>query len=78
MEILLLFAFAAVFAIALNYLQPMALTQFPSLAANFWGTTLLTAVAVMILLVTVSFVFAEVGIKKTVGGGAGSGGGAAA
>ena len=64
MEILLLFAFAAVFAIAFNYAQPKALAQFPTFAANFWGTTLLTAVSVMLLLLLVSFVFAEVGVKE--------------
>jgi hypothetical protein len=63
MEFILLFAFAALFAIAFNYVQPKALSYFPNASANFWGTTLITAVAVMILLVVVSFVFAEVGVK---------------
>jgi hypothetical protein len=64
MELLLLFAFAAVFAIAFNYAQPKALGKFPTLAANFWGTTFITAIAVMVLLVVVSFVFAEVGVRE--------------
>lgn len=64
MELVLLFAFAAVFAIAFNYAQPKALGKFPTLAANFWGTTFLTAVMVMLLLVVVSFVFAEAGVKE--------------
>lgn len=63
-SLILLFAFSAIFAIGYNYATPKALGKFPSLAANFWGTTLVTALAVMILLVTVSFVFAEVGLKK--------------
>lgn len=64
MEIVLLFAFAAIFALGFNYGQPKLLGKFPSLAANFWGTTFLTAVAVMVLLVGVSFVFAEAGVRK--------------
>jgi hypothetical protein len=64
MEFVLLFAFAAIFAIAFNYGQPRLLGRFPSLAANYWGTTLLTAVTVMILLVVVSFAFAEAGVEK--------------
>lgn len=64
MEIVLLFAFAAIFAIGFNYGQPKLLGKFPSLSANYWGTTLLTAVAVMVLLVAVSFVFAEAGVKE--------------
>ena len=64
MALVLLFAFAAIFAIGFNYGQPKLLGKFPTLAASFWGTTLLTAVAVMILLVTVSFLFAEVGVKE--------------
>jgi len=59
MEIVLLFAFAAIFAIGFNYGQPKLLGKFPTLAANYWGTTILTAVSVMALLVAVSFVFAE-------------------
>ena len=61
MEILLLFAFAMLFAIAFNFAQPKALGYFPTLAANFWGVTLVTAISVMVLLVAVSWVFAEVG-----------------
>lgn len=61
MEIVLLFAFAVLFAIAFNYGQPKALGYFPSIASNFWGVTLITAVAVMVLLVAVSWIFAEVG-----------------
>jgi hypothetical protein len=61
MEILLLFAFAFLFAIAFNYAQPKALAKFPNFAANFWGVTVITAVSVMVLLVAVSWVFAEVG-----------------
>jgi hypothetical protein len=64
MEFVLLFAFAALFAIAFNYAQPKALSYFPQASSNFWGTTLITAVAVMVLLVLVSFVFAEVGVKE--------------
>lgn len=63
MELVLLFAFAAIFAVAFNYGQPRLLGKFPSLAANYWGTTLLTAVTVMILLVAVSWAFAEAGEK---------------
>lgn len=66
MEIVLLFAFAAVFAIGFNYGQPRLLGKFPKLAGNFWGTTFLTAVAVMVLLVAVSFAFAEAGVRKGV------------
>jgi predicted PurR-regulated permease PerM len=61
MEFLLLFAFAMLFAIAFNYAQPKALGRFPKFASSFWGVTLVTAVAVLVLLVVVSFVFAEVG-----------------
>lgn len=64
MEFVLLFAFAAVFALGFNYIGPKAQAQFPSLAASFWGTTLLTALAVMVLLVAVSFVFAAAGVKE--------------
>ena len=64
MEILLLFAFAAIFALGFNYAQPKVLGKFPSLSANYWGVTFLTAVSVMVLLVAVSFVFAEVGVKE--------------
>lgn len=63
MELLLLFAFAFLFAVAFNYAQPKALGYFPSFASNFWGTTIVTAVAVMVLLVAVSFVFAEAGAE---------------
>jgi hypothetical protein len=65
-SIVLLFAFAAIFAIGFNYSQPKLLGKFPTLAANFWGTTILTAVAVMVLLLAVSFVFAEAGVKEGV------------
>ena len=65
MELLLLFAFAMLFAIGFNYGQPKLLNRFPTFAANFWGVTVLTAVAVAVLLVAVSWVFAEVG-KETV------------
>jgi hypothetical protein len=61
MEFLLLFAFAVLFAIAFNYGQPKILGKFPSFATNFWGVTLLSAVAVMLLLLIVSWVFAKVG-----------------
>ena len=61
MEILLLFAFAALFAIAFNWGQPRLLGHFPNFAANYWGVTLLTAASVLVLLVAVSWVFAEVG-----------------
>ena len=64
MELVLLFAFAVVFAILLNFSGPKVQGYFPSLAANYWGSTLLTAVMVLILLVVVSFVFAEVGVKE--------------
>lgn len=64
MEIVLLFAFAAIFAIGFNYGQPKLLGKFPTLAANFWGTTALTAVTVMVLLVVVSFAFAEAGVRE--------------
>jgi hypothetical protein len=64
MEIVLLFAFAFVFAVGFNYAQPKLLGYFPDAASNFWSGTAITAVAVMILLVAVSFVFAEVGIKE--------------
>ena len=60
MELLLLFAFAALFAIAFNFAQPKALGYFPSLAANFWSATAVTAVAVMVLLLLVSFAFSLV------------------
>ena len=64
MELVLLFAFAMVFAIGFNYAQPKALGYFPNFANNFWGVTLVTAGAVMVLLVAVSFVFAEVGVRE--------------
>lgn len=64
MEIVLLFAFAAIFALGFNYAQPKVLGKFPSFAKSFWGTTFLTAISVMILLVVVSFAFAEVGVKE--------------
>lgn len=64
MEILLLFAFAAIFALGFNYGQPKLLAKFPNLAANYWGTTFLTAIAVMVLLVTVSFAFAKAGVRE--------------
>jgi hypothetical protein len=64
MELILLFAFAAIFAIGFNYGQPKLLGKFPSLAGNYWGTTFLTAVSVMILLVVVSFAFAEAGVRE--------------
>lgn len=64
MELVLLFAFAAIFAIGFNYGQPKLLGKFPSLAANYWGTTLLTAISVMVLLVVVSFAFAEAGVRE--------------
>lgn len=64
MEIVLLFAFAAIFAIGFNYGQPKVLAKFPTIAAKFWGTTLITALSVMVLLVTVSFIFSEVGFKE--------------
>ena len=60
MELLLLFAFAALFAIAFNFAQPKALGYFPSLAANFWSATAVTAVAGMVLLLRVSFAFSLV------------------
>jgi predicted PurR-regulated permease PerM len=66
MELLLLFAFAVLFAIALNYGQPKLQGYFPNAAGNFWYSTLLTAVAVAFLLVVVSWVFAEVGEGKVV------------
>lgn len=61
MELLLLFAFAMLFAIAFNYGQPKVLGYFPTFSTNFWGVTLLTAASVLFLLVAVSWVFAEVG-----------------
>ena len=61
MELILLFAFAALFAILFNYGQPRALGYFPKLAGNFWGVTLVTAASVAVLLVVVSWVFAKVG-----------------
>lgn len=61
MELLLLFAFAMLFAIGFNFAQPRVLGYFPSLSANFFSVTLITAGAVMLLLLAVSFVFAEVG-----------------
>ena len=61
MELILLFAFAMIFALGFNYVQPKALTKFPTLAANFWGTTALTAAVVALFLVVVSFAFSEVG-----------------
>ena len=64
MELVLLFAFAAIFAIGFNYGQPKLLGKFPSLAANYWGTTFLTALAVMVLLVAVSFAFAKAGVRE--------------
>lgn len=67
MEFILLFAFAAVFSLGLNYVGPKATGYFPSLAGSFLGTTLLTTVAVMILLVSVSFAFAAAGLEKAKG-----------
>jgi len=64
MELILLFAFAAVFALGLNYVGPRATTYFPTLAGSFWGSTLLTTIAVMVLLVAVSFAFAAAGLEK--------------
>jgi multisubunit Na+/H+ antiporter MnhG subunit len=64
MELLLFFAFAALFALGFNFLGPRAQKQFPSVASTFWGATLITTLAVMVLLVAVSFVFAEVGVKE--------------
>lgn len=64
MELVLLFAFAAIFAIGFNYGQPKLLGKFPSLSSNYWGTTFLTAIAVMVLLVAVSFAFAKAGVKE--------------
>lgn len=64
MEIVLLFAFAAIFAIGFNYGQPKLLGKFPNLATNYWGTTFLTAISVMVLLVAVSFAFAKVGVRE--------------
>jgi len=61
MELLLLFAFAMLFAIGFNFAQPRILGRFPSFATNFFGVTIITALAVMALLLAVSFVFAEVG-----------------
>jgi len=61
MEILLLFAFAMLFAIGFNFVQPKALKYFPTFGGNFLGATLITGLAVLVLLLAVSFVFAEVG-----------------
>jgi hypothetical protein len=61
MELLLVFAFAMLFAIGFNYAQPKALGYFPKLAASFWGVTVVTAFSVFVLLFVVSFVFAMVG-----------------
>ena len=66
MELLLLFAFAAIFAIGFNYAQPKVGTYFPTIGGNFFGATLLTAAMVMALLLVVSFVFAEIGSKSPV------------
>lgn len=64
MELVLLFAFAAIFAIGFNYGQPKLLGKFPNLASNYWGTTFLTALAVMVLLIAVSFAFAKAGVEE--------------
>jgi predicted PurR-regulated permease PerM len=66
MELLLLFVFAVLFAILLNWGTPKLQSRFPTAASNFWYSTLLTAVAVAVLLVLVSWVFAEVGEGKVV------------
>ena len=57
MELLLLFAFAALFAIAFNFAQPKALGYFPSLAANFWSATAVTAVAVIRKIIVGSLIY---------------------
>jgi hypothetical protein len=64
MELLLLFAFAMLFAIAFNYGQPKILGYFPNAQSNFIYTTAVTAVAVMALLLIVSFVFSTVAGKE--------------
>jgi hypothetical protein len=60
MEFVLLFAFAAMFAVAFNFAQPKIIGRFPNYASNFFAVTALTAVAVMVLLLLVSFVFSLV------------------
>jgi nitrogen fixation/metabolism regulation signal transduction histidine kinase len=64
MEWLLLFAFAVVFAILLNWGLPQAESTFPNVAGSFWGVTAITAVFLLVLLVVVSWVFAEVAGKR--------------
>ena len=66
MELVLLFVFAFLFAIALNWGTPKLQGYFPNAASNFWYSTALMALAVMVLLVAVSWVFAEVGEGKVV------------
>ena len=61
MEFVLLFLFAFAFALLFNWGQPRVLGYFPTFASNFWAVTALTAVVVAILLVLVSWAFAEVG-----------------
>lgn len=61
MEFILLFAFAALFAMVFNYAQPKALGKFPNLAKSYWGATFITTIAVAVLLVVVTVIFAAVG-----------------
>jgi len=67
MEFVMLFIFAIVFAMGFNYLMPRfsaKVATYPKLAAHqssYAGQTVVTATAVFVLLLVVSYVFASVG-----------------